>query len=99
MGLHCLENKCSVDMGASCYSTSVEQNKQPLDSIANFQYYGHEELPPEVQKAFPKAIMFDLMLISCMRATKWNEGCSAGDQGPNGTHKCHTESIERCIWT
>jgi hypothetical protein len=38
-GLHNLKQKGPIDMCASCYLNLVEHKKQPLDLIANFQYY------------------------------------------------------------
>ncbi|KAJ6614734.1 hypothetical protein B0H10DRAFT_1950430 [Mycena sp. CBHHK59/15] len=44
-------------------------NKQPLDSMANFQYYAREELPPNMKKVFHDASMFDLMMVLQSHAT------------------------------
>ncbi|KAJ7340542.1 hypothetical protein DFH08DRAFT_704161, partial [Mycena albidolilacea] len=43
---------------------------QPPDSLANFQYYGRAELPPEVLSAFEKATPFDLLLSAHSRSTR-----------------------------
>jgi hypothetical protein len=42
---------------------------QPPDSLANFQYYGCAELPPNVLSAFDKATPFDLLLSVHSRST------------------------------
>ncbi|KZP32476.1 hypothetical protein FIBSPDRAFT_907211 [Athelia psychrophila] len=44
--------------------------KQPLDSLANFQYYGIDELPREVKSAFDSASLFDIMMIAKYRASR-----------------------------
>ena len=45
--------------------------KQPLDSLANFQYYGHEALPDDdVHAAFKHATTFDVMMVARARATR-----------------------------
>ena len=69
-GLHDLNCKGPIDMCILCYSSLVERKKQPLDSIANFQYYAHAELPQDVKDALAKVSMFDLMLIVHARATR-----------------------------
>ncbi|KAF8217221.1 hypothetical protein K438DRAFT_1484228, partial [Mycena galopus ATCC 62051] len=43
---------------------------QPLDSLANFQYYGRDELPPDVKRAFGDATLYDLMMTAHSRATR-----------------------------
>ncbi|KAG1739720.1 hypothetical protein EDB19DRAFT_1635618 [Suillus lakei] len=43
---------------------------QPVNSLANFQYYGHERLPIDIRGAFTSALIFDLMLISHARASQ-----------------------------
>ncbi|KAJ7868205.1 hypothetical protein B0H14DRAFT_2346661 [Mycena olivaceomarginata] len=43
---------------------------QPQDSLANFQYYGRAELPPEVLTALEKATPFDLLLTAHSRSTR-----------------------------
>ncbi|KAG1828297.1 hypothetical protein EV424DRAFT_1318508, partial [Suillus variegatus] len=43
--------------------------RQPVNSLANFQYYGHERLPDAVRDALRIASPYDLMLISCARAS------------------------------
>ena len=69
-GLHDLNCKGPIDLCLPCYSSLVERKKQPLDSIANFQYYAHAELPQDVKDALAKASMFNLMLIAHARATR-----------------------------
>ncbi|KAG1821307.1 hypothetical protein EV424DRAFT_861670 [Suillus variegatus] len=45
------------------------QPRQPVNSLANFQYYGHERLPEAVRCALQNASLYDLMLISRARAS------------------------------
>ncbi|EGN93473.1 hypothetical protein SERLA73DRAFT_163520 [Serpula lacrymans var. lacrymans S7.3] len=44
--------------------------KQPLDSLANFQYYGVPQLPPDIDNVFTNATLYDIMMISRAFATK-----------------------------
>jgi len=69
-GLHDINEKGPVNMCASCYSMLVNKHHQPLNLLANFQYYGHNELPEPVKDVFAKVSMFDLMLVSWARATR-----------------------------
>ncbi|KAJ7118471.1 hypothetical protein C8R43DRAFT_901487, partial [Mycena crocata] len=54
---------------SSCLK-SLDKGKQPVNSIANFQYYARDELPDAVKVAFNDCSMFDKMLISRARSTK-----------------------------
>ena len=63
-GLHDKVKKDVVKMCNPCYVCLVERKKQPLDALANFLYYGRDELPEKVKCAFARASLFDLMLIS-----------------------------------
>ncbi|KAG1807364.1 hypothetical protein EV424DRAFT_1329595, partial [Suillus variegatus] len=44
--------------------------RQPVNSLANFHYYGHERLPSSVGDAFAKASAYDVMLVSRARASQ-----------------------------
>jgi hypothetical protein len=59
-----------MDVCHSCYNDLVTKGRQPLDSLANFQYYGHEALSHDVRAAFENASLFDIMLVSRARATR-----------------------------
>lgn len=61
-----------MHMCASCHQCLVDSPipKQPLDSLANFQYYGIDELPREVKSAFDSASLFDIMMIAKYRASR-----------------------------
>ncbi|KAG1747388.1 hypothetical protein EDB19DRAFT_303084 [Suillus lakei] len=50
--------------------TSPWSLSEPVNSLANFQYYGHERLPIDIREAFTSASIFDLMLISRARASQ-----------------------------
>ena len=50
--------------------TVMKTNLQPLDALANFQYYARDELPPAVKAAFESASLYDLMMVSRSRATR-----------------------------
>jgi hypothetical protein len=63
-GLHDTVRKDNLDMCILCYHELVTLGKQPLDSLANFQYYGHEALPVEIRKAFEQATTFDIMMVA-----------------------------------
>ncbi|KAG2088057.1 uncharacterized protein F5147DRAFT_585725 [Suillus discolor] len=47
-----------------CGYLLCKQPHQPLNSLANFQYYGHERLPDAVRSALKSASLYDLMLVS-----------------------------------
>ncbi|KIK87387.1 hypothetical protein PAXRUDRAFT_77640, partial [Paxillus rubicundulus Ve08.2h10] len=54
----------------SCHcSLCGKRLTQPKNSLANFQYYGHERLLIETCQAFVNASLFDLMLVSHSRAS------------------------------
>ncbi|KDQ51994.1 hypothetical protein JAAARDRAFT_139448 [Jaapia argillacea MUCL 33604] len=57
-------------MCSSCYTALVTEGKQPVDSLANFQYYVLDRLPEAVNLAFCEVSMFDIMLIAKARATR-----------------------------
>ncbi|KAJ7155908.1 hypothetical protein C8R43DRAFT_822951, partial [Mycena crocata] len=48
----------------------LKRKLQPIDSLANFQYYARDRLPPDVKQAFAKASLYDLMMVSRSRATR-----------------------------
>ena len=62
--LHDRQSRGDVDMCLSCSHELVSLGKQPIDSLANFQYYGHEALPDPVRRAFSNATTFDVMLVA-----------------------------------
>ncbi len=70
-GLTNLNFKSPMNVCASC-QTALSKGVQPLDSLANFQYYGLARLPPDVNSAFQKSSIFDLMLISRARCSRLN---------------------------
>ena len=51
-GLHNRDDCGDVDVCVSCHHELVSLGKQPLDLLANFQYYAHEALPNDVHNAF-----------------------------------------------
>ncbi|KAH7903975.1 hypothetical protein BJ138DRAFT_1019784 [Hygrophoropsis aurantiaca] len=58
-------------MCPSCKSQLTRKHpKQPRNALANFQYYGTNELPQDVLKSFKAASPFDLMLVSRARASQ-----------------------------
>lgn len=64
-----------------CYS-SLRLKKQPLNALANFQYYGWEKLPDDVRNAFEHATLFDLMLVSRARCSRITHLFSSNKQSP-----------------
>ncbi|VDB96204.1 unnamed protein product [Peniophora sp. CBMAI 1063] len=48
----------------------LSHGTQPLDAIANFQYYAYERLPPAVSKAFAESTLHERQLIAGCRASK-----------------------------
>jgi hypothetical protein len=60
-----------VYMCCSCHSALLGKSPyQPVNSLANFHYYGHERLPDSICEAFTSASIYDLMLISCTHASQ-----------------------------
>ncbi|KAJ7211909.1 hypothetical protein C8J57DRAFT_1440748 [Mycena rebaudengoi] len=57
-----------MDICKSC-RTILGRKKQPVNTIANFQYYGRDELPSDAKAAFKNASLFDLMMMSRSHAT------------------------------
>ncbi|KAG2109170.1 hypothetical protein BD769DRAFT_1497697 [Suillus cothurnatus] len=58
-------------MCRQCYSALVcKHTRQPVNALANFQYYGHERLPSVVRDSFQRAYVYDLMLIARARASQ-----------------------------
>lgn len=47
-----------------------KQPRQPVNLLANFQYYGHERLSTDIADAFRDASTYDLMLILHARASQ-----------------------------
>ncbi|KIO01824.1 hypothetical protein M404DRAFT_148974, partial [Pisolithus tinctorius Marx 270] len=47
-----------------CHSLTGKSPLQPVDALANFQYYGWSELPSEVRDVFRSASPFELALVS-----------------------------------
>ncbi|KAJ7720620.1 hypothetical protein B0H16DRAFT_1432312 [Mycena metata] len=58
-----------MDVCASCKG-ALKKKLQPLDALANFQYYARQELPADVRLAFEKASLYDLMMVARNRATR-----------------------------
>ncbi|KAJ7699722.1 hypothetical protein B0H16DRAFT_1349049, partial [Mycena metata] len=58
-----------MDVCVPCKS-ALKKNQQPLDALANFQYYARDELPAGVKDAFEQASLYDLMMVSRNRATR-----------------------------
>ncbi|KAJ7158211.1 hypothetical protein C8R43DRAFT_882687, partial [Mycena crocata] len=55
-----------------CFGCSrvLRKKIQPVDALANFQYYARAELPKDVKEAFEQASLYDLMMVSRSRATR-----------------------------
>ncbi|KAJ7216139.1 hypothetical protein C8J57DRAFT_1255387 [Mycena rebaudengoi] len=49
---------------------TLAEVRQPVDLMANFQYYARDELPPDVKAAFDGASMYDIMMVAKSRATR-----------------------------
>ena len=67
-GIHNRQSKGPMDICKTCYKY-LKKQKQPLSSLANFQYYARDKLPPSVKEAFANASMFDIILVARCRAT------------------------------
>ncbi|KAJ7648175.1 hypothetical protein DFH06DRAFT_997241, partial [Mycena polygramma] len=58
-----------LDICSAC-KQSLKKHVQPLDALANFQYYAIDELPQDVKNAFAKASLYDLMMVARSRCTR-----------------------------
>ncbi|KZV66482.1 hypothetical protein PENSPDRAFT_585286, partial [Peniophora sp. CONT] len=58
-----------IHVCASC-RVSLGHGEQPLDAIANYQYYAYDRLPPEVAKAFAESSLHERQLVAGCRASK-----------------------------
>jgi len=68
-GLQDLQKKGLMDMCKSCCHDLVVRKKQPLNAIANYQYYVIDELPLIAKDAFSTATTFEVKLVARSRAT------------------------------
>ncbi|EGO04615.1 hypothetical protein SERLA73DRAFT_68302 [Serpula lacrymans var. lacrymans S7.3] len=59
-----------LELCHSCHHSLVNYQKQPLDAIANFQYYAIPELPLLVSADWDNATLYDTSLVSRASATK-----------------------------
>ena len=59
-----MQSKGDLEMCDSHYMTLVRKKKQPLDVLAYFLYYAHDELPSAVKSAISRASIFNQMLIT-----------------------------------
>lgn len=57
-----------MSMCQKCNS-SLERGKQPVDSLANHQYYGWDSLPEDVATAFRESTMMERQLVAACRAS------------------------------
>ncbi|KAF8166600.1 hypothetical protein K438DRAFT_1616647, partial [Mycena galopus ATCC 62051] len=57
------------DICGTCAS-SWKNGHQPVNALANFQYYARDELPLDVRKAFADASLYDLMMTAHCRCTR-----------------------------
>lgn len=80
-GLTNVDARSTAKVCRLCYS-SIRTNKQPLNALANFQYYGWERLPEDVRDAFMHATLFDLMLVSRARCSRITHLFSSNKQSP-----------------
>ena len=59
-----MQSKGDLEMCDSHYMTLVRKKKQPLDVLAYFLHYAHDELPSAVKSAISRASIFNQMLIT-----------------------------------
>jgi hypothetical protein len=90
IGLHDISQKGDMDLCGDCYHDLMQAHRQPLNSLANFQYYAIERLPDDVRLAFEHASMFDLMLVSRARATRITHLFSSKRDSPTYGHNPET---------
>jgi hypothetical protein len=69
-GLLNRERLGGVQVCEQCEKSLCQKNTIPKYALANWLYYGHDELPSEVAEAFDMATRFDLRLISRARASR-----------------------------
>jgi hypothetical protein len=93
-----------VNMWLSCYQSVVELHCMPIDAPANFQYYAHSELPPDIAVAVHEASIFDVMLVTRVRATHVSflltekKGCSADPRSFQGYVKVLQDVDTSMYW-
>lgn len=68
-GLMSRETSGPLILCSPCHRSLVTGNRQPLDAWANFQYYAHAKLPPNVLEAFQTASLYELQLVSGCRSS------------------------------
>lgn len=83
IGIYEKTSRGDLDLCGKCHDDLVRRRIQPQNSLANFQYYGHERLSDNVRDAFKKATLFELMLVSRCRATRITHLYSSKPTGPN----------------
>jgi hypothetical protein len=70
LALHDRDAQGDLDICLTCLRDLKYARRQPIDSLANFQYYRLNELPLDARRAFEKASVFDIMLVARSRATR-----------------------------
>ncbi|KIN97657.1 hypothetical protein M404DRAFT_159992, partial [Pisolithus tinctorius Marx 270] len=69
-GMHCLSDIAEIRICTTCRKALTGRTvQQPKDAIANFQYYGFDELPHDVRESIHAASALELMLVAACRAT------------------------------
>jgi hypothetical protein len=81
-GLHDKNEKGDIDICKSCRHELIDQRRQPLDSLANFQWSAQELLPESVRTAIESATMFDMMMVARLRATRLTHLYSSKKDSP-----------------
>ncbi|KAI9068165.1 hypothetical protein FKP32DRAFT_1600664 [Trametes sanguinea] len=78
----------------TCNFNLTIKHRMPKFSLANWLYYGHDELPDDVRSAFDESTEFERLLISRARASKISFRFSElhrRDNGPGGSKSILTE--------
>ncbi|KAI0710265.1 hypothetical protein C8Q76DRAFT_624749, partial [Earliella scabrosa] len=81
---------------SECRGDLVERGRLPKFALANWLYYGVEELPGDVRRAFKEATRVERMLVSRARASRISfRFCEL--KPANGNHSLPAAASQRCI--
>lgn len=71
-GIHDCVNRGRINVCNTCEGSLLRSSprKQPVDALANFQYYGFQALPNDVRECFEQASHSDLKLVARARCSR-----------------------------
>ena len=69
-GLASPNEKADMNICRECARDLIDEGKMPKYALANWLYYGHDALPPDVRLAFKEATWTERVLVSRARASR-----------------------------